>query len=53
ISSPQGSQWSNNSCAFDAVMSILYNIWQDNARNQTVQFKNINNEFLGQISESF
>ncbi|KAF8239987.1 hypothetical protein L208DRAFT_1235067, partial [Tricholoma matsutake] len=33
ISSPQGSQWSNNSCTFNGVMSILYNIWQDDARN--------------------
>jgi hypothetical protein len=27
--SPCGTQWSNNSCAFDAVMSVFYNIWKD------------------------
>jgi hypothetical protein len=51
--SPHGTQWSNNSCAFDAVMSILYNIWQDNTVVQAIHFKDINNELLGQISDSF
>ena len=51
--SPRGLQWSNNSCAFDAVMSILYNVWLDNVTERTVQFKNINNEYLGQIADGF
>ncbi|KAF8235366.1 hypothetical protein L208DRAFT_1013932, partial [Tricholoma matsutake] len=51
--SPQGSQWSNNSCAYDAVMSILYNIWQDDPTQRTIQFRDVNNEYLGQISDSF
>ena len=50
---PRGLQWSNNSCAFDAVLSILYNVWQDNATERTVQFKNINIEYLGQIADGF
>src|SRR6202034_3097665 len=41
IGSPRGSQWSNNSCAFDAVLSVLYNVWQENAVERTAQFKEI------------
>ena len=53
INSPRGLQWSNNSCAFDAVLSILYNIWQDDATERTVQFKDINDEYLGEIARGF
>ncbi|KAF8815886.1 hypothetical protein BYT27DRAFT_7024928, partial [Phlegmacium glaucopus] len=53
MNSPRGSQWSNNSCAFDAVMSVLYNIWLDDMIVRTVQFRDINNEYLGQIADSF
>jgi hypothetical protein len=53
IGSPRGSQWSNNSCAFDAVLSVLYNVWQENAVERTAQFKEINNEYLGKIADGF
>ena len=53
IGNPRGLQWSNNSCAFDAVLSILYNLWQDNATERSVQFKDINNVYLGQIVDGF
>ena len=49
----RGLQWSNNSCAFDAVLTVLFNIWQDNTTERTVQFKDINNEYLGQIANGF
>ncbi|KAF8220324.1 hypothetical protein L208DRAFT_1334437, partial [Tricholoma matsutake] len=50
---PCGTQWSNNSCALDAVISVFYNIWKDDTVVRAIQFKDINNEFLGQISDSF
>ena len=53
LGSPRGLQWSNNSCAFDAVLSILYNIWLDNVAERTAQFKDINDEYLGQIANNF
>ena len=53
IGNPRGLQWSNNSCAFNAVLSVLYNIWQDNTAERTVQFKDINDEFLGHIADGF
>ena len=53
IGSPRGLQWSNNSCAFDAILSVLYNIWVDNATERTVQFKDVNDEYLGQLADDF
>ena len=53
MDNPRGSQWSNNSCAFDAVLSVLYNIWLDNTQERTVQLKDINNEYLEQVVNSF
>ena len=53
MGNPRGLQWSNNSCAFDAVLSILYNLWQDNATERSVQFKDINDVYLGQIVDGF
>jgi hypothetical protein len=53
IGNPRGLQWSNNSCAFDAVLSVLFNIWQDNSMERTVHFKDVNNEYLGQIADGF
>jgi hypothetical protein len=50
---PRGLQWSNNSCAFDAVLSVLYNIWQDNPAVRTLQFKDIDNEYLGKMVDGF
>ena len=46
MDNPRGSQWSNNSCAFDAVLSVLYNIWLDNTQERTVQLKDINNLYI-------
>ena len=53
LGNPRGLQWSNNSCAFDAVLSVLYDIWQDNPTERPVQFKDINFEFLGQVADGF
>ena len=53
MGNPRGLQWSNNSCAFDAVLSILYNLWQDNATERSVQIKDINDVYLGQIVDGF
>ena len=53
ITNPRGLQWSNKSCAFDAVFSVLYNIWQDNATERTSHFRDINFEYLGEIADGF
>ena len=51
--SPRGSQWSNNSCAFDAVISLLYNIWLDDMNKRSIHFRHINEVHMGMISDSF
>jgi hypothetical protein len=53
ITNPRGLQWSNNSCAFDAVFSVLYNIWQDDPKERTSHFRDINFEYLGEIADGF
>ncbi|KAF8237008.1 hypothetical protein L208DRAFT_1217976, partial [Tricholoma matsutake] len=41
------------SCMYDAVVSVLYNIWLDDMALQILQFKDLNNQYLGQIAVSF
>jgi len=35
IGNPMGLRWSNNSCAFDAVLTFLYNVWLDNTTDRS------------------
>ena len=53
IGNPRGLKWSNNSCEFDAILAVLFNIWQEDAMERTVQFKDVNEEYLGQIVDGF
>jgi hypothetical protein len=32
---PLGTRWQNNSCAYDAVITILFNIWRGDAISET------------------
>jgi hypothetical protein len=50
---PKGICWSNNSCAYDPIVSILYNIWLDNPVEQSEAFELLNNRFLGLLAGSF
>ena len=42
----RGPAWNNNSCAFDAVMAILYNIWTSDPELWTEIFEEINPQYL-------
>jgi hypothetical protein len=53
LPTPKVTSWSNNSCAYDAVLSVLHNIWQDNPQTQSVAFRELNLEFLGQLAKGF
>ena len=44
--------WHQNSCAYDAFLSILYFLWYENEA-WTQNFNSINPEFLGQLAQSF
>ncbi|KAF9459637.1 hypothetical protein BDZ94DRAFT_1312254 [Collybia nuda] len=50
---PVGTQWSNNSCAFDTVVSILYNIWLGDNTDWSEQFSNQNERFLMPLATGF
>jgi hypothetical protein len=53
ISVPTGTRWRNNSCAYDAVVSILYAIWLDDDISRSEAFKELNAKFLGAMAEDF
>ena len=50
---PKGTRWSNNSCAYDPTVTILYNIWLDDTVAQSTAFKSIGLRFMGLLADSF
>ncbi|KAF8873468.1 hypothetical protein BD779DRAFT_1652008 [Infundibulicybe gibba] len=50
---PIGTQWRNNSCAYDTVISLFYNIWKGDATYWSSAFQGLNSEFLGPMAEGF
>lgn len=50
---PTGSQWRSNSCAYDAVLSLLFNLWSEDVSTFSDAFADLNAEFLGLLSDSF
>jgi hypothetical protein len=53
IANPIGPKWSNNSCAYDSVFSILYSLWQHNPAHWRRSFCNINSDLLEDICNGF
>jgi hypothetical protein len=51
---PPGSQWDgdNYSCAYDALFTILFNIWQSNPKKWKKLFKD-SNEYLSTLHDGF
>ncbi|KAF8872047.1 hypothetical protein BD779DRAFT_1386038, partial [Infundibulicybe gibba] len=52
-SMPLGTKWEANSCAYDAVVTILYNVWRDDTIVWTERFNALNMELLGVLSTGF
>ena len=50
---PKGTCWSNNSCAYDPTVTILYNIWLDDTIARSANFKSIGLRFMGLLADSF
>ncbi len=50
---PEGCRWHNNSCAYDSLIFVLYNIWRSDPTYFTEQYKLLNNEWLTLITQSF
>jgi hypothetical protein len=53
IANPVGLRWSNNSCAYDAVFSILYSLWRDEPDHWSSVLCNINPTFFPSICSGF
>jgi len=50
---PLGTSWSNNSCAYDAVCVILYNIWRENPILTSNSWRTLQSELIDLIITSF
>jgi hypothetical protein len=52
-SQPVGMKWSENSCAYDSVFTILFNIWQRDHQRWNFVFDQLGNEFCSLFSQEF
>jgi hypothetical protein len=54
-SSPAGLIWDgdNYSCAYDALLTILYDIWSTDTKARTRRFKEVNQHHLKSVSDCF
>ncbi|KAF8870506.1 hypothetical protein BD779DRAFT_1455303, partial [Infundibulicybe gibba] len=50
---PVGTKWENNSCAYDVVVTILFNIWRDDGDAWTERFNALNTELMGLLATGF
>ncbi|PBL04252.1 hypothetical protein ARMGADRAFT_1070728 [Armillaria gallica] len=50
---PIGCKWSNNSCAYDATMFVLFNMWNANHAGLASDVEAIGNEWLQLVMRSF
>ncbi|KAK0501942.1 hypothetical protein EDD18DRAFT_1100445 [Armillaria luteobubalina] len=53
VQSPEGLEWSNNSYAYDAMLSILYNVWKQDTARWVADFERLNKEWLKALSDLF
>ena len=50
---PVGIKWSENSCAYDSVFTILFNLWQRDHQRWSFVFEQLGNEFCTLLSQEF
>jgi hypothetical protein len=50
---PHGTIWSENSCAYDSVVTILYSIWSRDVVNETVRLQSLRYAILNKVVASF
>ncbi|KAK0215623.1 hypothetical protein IW262DRAFT_227643 [Armillaria fumosa] len=51
--SPIGCKWSANSCAYDAVIFILFNAWNSSRSERSVSFAELGNKWLDMATACF
>ncbi|KAF8873716.1 hypothetical protein BD779DRAFT_1451455, partial [Infundibulicybe gibba] len=47
---PRGTQWKDNSCAYDVIVTIFYNVWNDDSRSWMGWFNSLNEGCLGALA---
>lgn len=50
---PIGTRWSNNSCAYDAVFVVLFNIWREDPIPTSTLWRTLQSELLDSLITSF
>ena len=50
---PLGTWWQNNSCAYDAVITLLFNIWREDAISETDSWGKLQCELLDSLTQCF
>ncbi|KAF8224266.1 hypothetical protein L208DRAFT_1512701 [Tricholoma matsutake] len=50
---PEGTQWSNNSCAYDAIITVLFNTWKENPLGNNEAWSEINNSLMIELINGF
>ena len=50
---PRGMIWSNNSCAYDSIFTVLFSFWSDNKNLWTHNFQRIDNLFIRMLLDGF
>jgi hypothetical protein len=50
---PIGTRWQNNSCAYDAICTVLFNVWRENPAATTLSWNELNNDVLNTLTDTF
>jgi len=50
---PIGMQWQNNSCAYNAICTVLFNVWHKDPAKTTLLWNEIDNNILNTLTAAF
>ena len=50
---PLSTHWENNSCAYDTIVTILFNIWHEDAISETESWHELQSELLDSLTQGF
>lgn len=53
LSIPVGTQWQSNSCAYDAVVTVLFSIWQERPDSVTADWHESHSDLLDSLTQRF
>ena len=49
----EGTQWSNNSCAYDAIITVLFNTWKEHPQRNNTTWADVNNNLMSGLIHGF